>query len=123
MKAITIRPEWAWLILHAGKDLENRSWQTRHRGPLLIHASAKRADDHQRIREWARTELGILMPETVPMGGIVGCVEVVEMVTSPVDSPWWIGPVAWRLVKPRVLPFRPMKGRLQLWDCEIQNWR
>lgn len=34
MKALSIRQPWAWLILHAGKDIENRVWQTRFRGEL-----------------------------------------------------------------------------------------
>lgn len=47
MKAISIRQPWAWAILHAGKRIENRARgdgrmpsPCRHRGPLLIHASA-----------------------------------------------------------------------------------
>lgn len=117
MKAITIRPEWAWLIIHAGKDLENRSWQTKHRGPLLIHASSQPAKNAAEIRKWAAAHLGIEIPREIPMGGIVGVVDVVEMVTEPVQSPWWIGPLAWRLENPQPLPFRAMKGRLQLFEA------
>lgn len=47
MKALSVRQPWAWAILHAGKPIENRSRKDgkmpaicRHRGPLLIHASA-----------------------------------------------------------------------------------
>ena len=39
MKALSIRQPWAWLILNAGKDIENRSWYTSVRGRVLIHAS------------------------------------------------------------------------------------
>ena len=28
MKALSIRPPWAWAILHAAKDVENRTWKT-----------------------------------------------------------------------------------------------
>ena len=38
MKAISIRQPWAWLIVHGYKDVENRTWATKHRGPILIHA-------------------------------------------------------------------------------------
>ena len=41
MRAITIRQPWAELIVRGDKDVENRSWRTRHRGPLLIHAGAR----------------------------------------------------------------------------------
>ena len=36
---LSIRQPWAWLILNAGKDIENREWPTRFRGRVLIHAS------------------------------------------------------------------------------------
>lgn len=38
LRALTIRQPWAWAIIHGGKDIENRSWNTKHRGPLVIHA-------------------------------------------------------------------------------------
>ena len=34
-----MRPPWAWATIYGGKDVENRSWRTAYRGPLLIHAS------------------------------------------------------------------------------------
>lgn len=39
MKALSIRQPWAWLIVNGFKDIENRSWHTKYRGPVLIHAS------------------------------------------------------------------------------------
>lgn len=33
LPAISIRQPWAWLILNAGKDIENRDWPTNFRGP------------------------------------------------------------------------------------------
>src|SRR5437762_1138392 len=41
MKAISVLQPWASLIVHGRKRFETRSWQTRHRGPLLIAASAR----------------------------------------------------------------------------------
>lgn len=38
MKAITIRQPWASLIALGEKKIETRSWQTKYRGPILIHA-------------------------------------------------------------------------------------
>jgi hypothetical protein len=42
IKVIVVRQPWAWLIVQGFKDIENRSWNTRYRGPLLIQASAGR---------------------------------------------------------------------------------
>lgn len=44
LKAITVKNPWAWSILHAGKDVENRSQSINHRGTLYIHV-AKRDDE------------------------------------------------------------------------------
>lgn len=41
MKAITIKQPWASLIVEGVKDIENRTWATKFRGRVLIHASAK----------------------------------------------------------------------------------
>ena len=40
MKALTLRPHWAWLVVNGYKDIENRSWRTRLRGRVWIHASS-----------------------------------------------------------------------------------
>lgn len=39
MKALTLRQPWASLVAWGFKGIETRSWQTRHRGPLAIHAA------------------------------------------------------------------------------------
>ncbi|MGW1557596.1 ASCH domain-containing protein [Streptomyces sp. NPDC002144] len=40
MKALSIRQPWADAIAHQTKRVENRTWPTAYRGPVLIHASA-----------------------------------------------------------------------------------
>ena len=37
MKAISIRQPWAWLIVQGYKDIKNRTWAAKYRGPILIH--------------------------------------------------------------------------------------
>ena len=44
-KVLTVRQPWAWAILFAGKDIDNRSRSTDYRGPLMIHAAVKRCSD------------------------------------------------------------------------------
>lgn len=41
MKALTIWQPWASLIACGAKRYETRSWQTKYRGPIAIHAAAK----------------------------------------------------------------------------------
>jgi activating signal cointegrator 1 len=41
MKAITIHQPWATLVALGEKQFETRSWATKYRGPLVIHAGQK----------------------------------------------------------------------------------
>lgn len=41
MKAISLLQPWASLIAIGAKKIETRSWSTKYRGPLAIHASKK----------------------------------------------------------------------------------
>lgn len=34
--ALAVRQPWAWRIIRAGKDVENRNWRTRFRGGVEI---------------------------------------------------------------------------------------
>ena len=38
MKVLTLKQPWATLIMQGDKKYEFRSWKTKHRGDLLIHA-------------------------------------------------------------------------------------
>jgi hypothetical protein len=129
MKAISIRQPWAWLILAAGKDIENRDWKTRYRGPILIHASAGMTKDEYaeaiQTARLARRVLGampgLVMPAFADLqrGGIVGQVEIVDCVSHSV-SPWFFGTYGFVLKNPVALQFRPLKGALGIFDVPDQ---
>lgn len=44
MKALTLHQPWATLVALVVKTVETRSWSTRYRGPLLIHAGQRPPD-------------------------------------------------------------------------------
>jgi len=117
MKAIAVRQPYAWLIVNGYKDIENRTWSTKHRGPLLIHASLKIAPDWVEVW-WACEDSGIPLPDYADVGGIVGVVEVVDVVTTH-TSPWFSGPVGFVLANARPLSFREFKGRLGLFETGL----
>jgi ASCH domain-containing protein len=94
MKAISIKPPWAWAIIHGGKDIENRTWATRYRGPLLIHAGkAMTRSDYERVVSHLEED-GIVAPHRheLERGGIIGIVELIDCVEAH-TSPWFGGPV------------------------------
>lgn len=113
MKAISIRQPWADAIIWHGKDVENRSWSTQFRGPVLIHASkawgrAER-DDMDFIERTAGTKLeGVNRPL---LGGIIGKAVIVDCVNT-MDSKWFFGPWGFVLRDAEDLPFQPCRGAL-----------
>lgn len=112
MRVLTVRQPWAWAILSAGKDVENRSWTTAYRGPLAIHASMR--PDPPGTWDFPR---GVCVPEKedLALGAIVGIVDLVDAVERS-RSRWFSGPYGWVLRNPRSL-VRPLrcKGMLGLW--------
>lgn len=49
MKAITMWQPWASLLACGAKKFETRSWATNYRGPIAIHAAAKRPPNQSEI--------------------------------------------------------------------------
>ena len=48
-------------------------------------------------------------------GGVVGSIEIADCVKKS-KSPWFFGPYGFILKNARKLPFRPMKGKLNIWE-------
>jgi hypothetical protein len=113
VRALTVRQPWAWAIIHAGKDIENRNWSNRHcHGTIAIHASKRAPAVHALPR-------GVRCPddEELVRGAIVGVVDIVGIVERH-RSRWLEGPIGWVLRNPRALrapirlhrPPRPVVG-------------
>jgi hypothetical protein len=115
MKAISIQQPWAWAILHAGKRIENRSWSTRWRGPLLIHAGKAWSSSQEGDRRYLISCFGLDVPQGLPLGGIVGLCDLVDVITASPDR-WFEGPFGWVLDNVEPLPFRPYRGALGLFE-------
>lgn len=125
--ALTIKQPWASLIIDGGKDIENRSWPTRFRGSVLIHASKKKDENEW----WAASGLirhkDIRVAMSVPWtfasmhsGGIIGVAEIVACVTHS-QSPWFVGEFGFVITNARPLPFFACKGALGFWHCEYPS--
>ena len=126
MKIIVIRQPWAWAIFHAGKDVENRSWNTKYRGPLLIQAAAQWHKEEWRSFlkvESQHPKIGRLV-----FGAIIGVVDLVDTYSTRDEQPrggqWeMIGYIYhWILKKPRQFaePI-PCKGAQKLWTPDEET--
>src|SRR5712692_9771862 len=82
MKAISIRPPWAWAILHANKDVENRTWKTNIRGTIAIHASQTMGRPYydSAVEEIKNAAPGANVPqyEAMARGAIIGLADLVS---------------------------------------------
>ncbi|MEM1272485.1 MAG: hypothetical protein AAGF88_01640 [Pseudomonadota bacterium] len=113
--ALSVRQPWAWAILHAGKEIENRSLGAIRSGRMDVGRIALHAASGMTRKEydwalWRMTQDGISvpLPSDLPRRAIVGSVEVSEIVTES-DSPWFGGKSGLRLrqaspVKPIAAP-------------------
>ena len=71
MKALSINQPWAWTILFAGKEVENRTWRTEFRGEFYIHAG-KRFDEEGLV--WIGSnfpEIKLISDDILVMDGVV----------------------------------------------------
>lgn len=115
---------WAALIVHGVKDIENRSWSTRFRGPVLIHAGKKfddlAQDDVDADIHPVTGDPDLVLPDgiTYPTGGIVGVAEIVDCVCAS-PSPWFVGEYGFLIRNAHPLPFRPCRGQLGFFTPEF----
>lgn len=118
MKTLSIRQPWAWLIVNGYKDIENRSWATKFRGRMLVHASKSMTGQDYADAKVVATSQGIPIPEPEELerGGIVGAVDVIDCVSSSA-SPWFFGNWGFSLANAETLPFQPLKGRLGFFEA------
>ncbi|MCH9637772.1 MAG: ASCH domain-containing protein [Gammaproteobacteria bacterium] len=89
MKAISLWQPWASLMAVGAKRFETRSWSTKYRGPLAIHA-AKRFQRHERelcgfeVFRLALEAGGYESPDDLPLGALVAVVDLTDVLpTAP----------------------------------------
>ena len=126
-KALTIHYPWAWAIVHGHKRVENRTWVTPYRGPLLIHSGQSTASDE--LATQILQMLGVAVPPVADFvrGRIIGAVDLVDILplkeyleihgNSPLNRGLAVGPYCWVLANPRTCKPIPCAGNFQLWSA------
>ena len=124
-RAIAIRQPFAWAVIHARKDCENRS-ETAIRAyrPALgcrvyIHASKGMTRvEYERAAEFMAS-IGVRCPapDEFQFGGVIGSVLVVDVVERH-RSRWFHGPFALVLADARPMRFRPAREQVGLFRVQ-----
>ena len=129
MKVLTINQPWATLIMQGNKRFEFRSWQTKYRGDLLIHAG-------KGIDKEAMKRLSKYITKDMTTGKLLGKVTLVDCVKmSPefkemllkenkdiyTDS-YFKENYGWQLENVEVFD-EPIeaKGKLSLWEYDLKE--
>lgn len=108
LKVLSVKQPWASLIVMGLKDVENRTWTTRHRGRLIIHASKSPDRDAMSLFD--------LDSSQTPSGCLLGSVTVSDVVTDSESD--WASPGAfhWVLSDAHVVEPVDIRGGLSLWS-------
>jgi hypothetical protein len=117
LKAISIKQPWVHAILREGKFIENRTWQTKHRGWIALHASANPQYGDIYPRSMKTPDF-----DALDYSAICGVARIVSIVTKS-RSKWFNQPsrgyvnYGWVLADAKRLrePIK-CKGALQLWN-------
>lgn len=75
-KALSLKQPYAWLIANGYLLVDDRSWGTAYRGPVLIHASkGLYAEYYDYLR--ANTDIPLPSKDKLEFGGVVGIANLV----------------------------------------------
>jgi len=130
IKALSLIQPWASLIMDGRKTIETRSWATKYRGPLAIHASLK-------LDKEAAKQFGYLLaiparlvianlPFLLPRGAVLGiailkgCVQFPNTLAPPDPyGDFTPGRFGWLFMNAKAFEHPiPAKGHLGLWEWE-----
>lgn len=98
-RALSVRQPWAWAIIHAGKDVENRSKGffglkrfSSFLGAVAIHAAKGMTQDEYRDAAEFMAARGVRCPPPAELvrGGIIGDVSIAGIYANS-RSQWWAG--------------------------------
>jgi hypothetical protein len=129
MKALTLHQPWASLIAYELKTIETRSWTTSYRGPIAIHAGAKRAHPEDAI--WKYSNKMDLPQMAVVATAYLDAVLPMEQLAEVESALQWrisanlpfgdfrAGRYAWWLTE--IVPITPIpaRGHHGLWEWEM----
>lgn len=130
MKVITVKQPFATLIAEGLKEYEFRTWKTKYRGDLLIHAG--KGIDKKAMKKYAEYNL------EYPNGCIIAKVELVDCIeiddktreklksknplvySNIIKNKEWKG-YGFKLKNIKKVKPIPIKGKLSLWNYDYKE--
>ena len=130
MKALSLKQPYAWLIANGFLQVDDRTWGTQYRGPMLIHASKGLYESYY---DYLKDITNIPLPDKdkLEYGGIVGVAKLV-LCCQPGNMPANIGReqrvhfggvhdeyFGFLFEQATPLPLMPCRGKLGIFEVDI----
>ena len=127
MKVITIKQPWATLIAKGYKEYEFRTWKTKYRGDILIHAGKQ--IDKDALKRFSSYNLDYPTGKIIAKAKLTACLEVNDafrkniipknpLVYNGIKDTSWNG-YAFKLENVEEIKPININGKLSLWDYDI----
>ena len=130
MKVITIKQPWATLIAKGYKEYEFRTWKTKYRGDILIHAGKK--IDKKAMERFKYLNLEYPVGKIIAKATITDCIYVDEEFAQKlykkdpivykglISKDDWDG-YGFKLENVKEISPIEVNGKLSLWDYDYEN--
>ena len=127
MKVLTLKQPWATLVAEGIKKYEFRSWKTKYRGKILIHAGA--GIDKEAIRQYENMDLKFPSRKIVAIAEIIDCLELNEQLNKNIIAENNIAygtkvrtGYAWKLENIKKINYNhEVNGQLGLWNIDLDE--
>ena len=127
MKCLTLKQPWATLVAEGIKKYEFRSWKTKYRGKILIHAGA--GIDKKEMKKFEKLNFDFPSKKILAVVEIEDCLEIDTALNEKIISENNIAygnknrsGYAWKLTNIKKIDYDvEINGKLGLWNLEIED--
>lgn len=125
MKVLSIKEPWASLIMNGTKKIETRSWKTKYRGEIYIHASSSKAKiTKSEVYELIK-DMNFKCGYIICKCNLVDCIYMTDEYVNDMKTNHYeeyicghyeVGRYAWIVEDVKVIEPIEAKGKLGLWN-------
>ncbi len=125
-KVITVKQPWAWFLAKGYKPVENRTWYTNYRGPILVQSSKAPKFDFSEaqflMHHFGIPDSEILEPDdpATSTGSIVGITMLTDCVSHHA-SPFFTGPYGFVMDQARQTEPFEIRGKLNIFNYPLNE--